>query len=143
MVIEQAASAFIGAIVGSLGTYMVSKKLESEREQEEISQLRKGLSSELDNQPALDAWEPGDPIPGHKIVTTEFYSSNCDKISTLPEVSDIVEYYSWAIVVQGSIEYVRFNNIEQNSEMYGSLCNQIEELQEKKSDLKEKLNNNI
>lgn len=131
MALVPVTSALVGAILGSIGTYLANKRLENERERERILQLRKGLKSELENQPALDAWGPGDPIPGHKIVTTEFYSSNCDKISILSDVSDIVEYYSRAIVVQGSIEYARRNGIKNDSEMYGTLCDQIKELQSK------------
>ncbi|MFD1569541.1 hypothetical protein [Halorubrum laminariae] len=112
VLLSSLASAFIGAILGSIGTYAAQEKSRKNKQEEKIKQLRQSLLTELASFDELLNERSSNyrtQIPAHEIITSEVYRSNSSQISllTAEESESVIRFYSGAIMVNKTLQTAR------------------------------------
>lgn len=92
-------SALLGAVFGSIGTYILQRKKENREQENQAQRLRKGLLSDLKSMGFFRDWrEYYDPgrVPSHEIASTIYFESIASEIGYLsePESECVTEFYS-------------------------------------------------
>ena len=101
--------AISGALVGSLGTYILQGRRRKKQHQKEIEELRDSLLAELSTMDDLrrtDQESRDDILSVGMYIPSNVYGSNTQKLSILTraETDAIIRFYSGALKYQKSVE---------------------------------------
>lgn len=105
MVVTTLAGAVVGALVGSLGTYILQGQRRIRQQQNEIDNLRNSLLAELSNMDDLlpsDYDGKIDTVPIGMSIPSNIYLSNTQNLSILTqhETNAVIRFYSGALKLQ-------------------------------------------
>ena len=109
MVITTLAGAIVGAVVGSLGTYILQEWRRKKQEKQEIKDLRNSLLAELSTMDDLlprDYDGRDDTLPIGMSIPSNVYESNSSRLSILSqkETDCVIRFYSGALKFQKMTE---------------------------------------
>lgn len=109
MAVTTLAGAVVGALVGSLGTYILQSQRRIRQQQNQIDNLRNSLLAELSNMDDLipsDYDGENDTVPIGMSIPSNVYESNSQNLSMLKhrETDTVIRFYSGALKIQKMTE---------------------------------------